>query len=384
MNQDLLEILADIFKSSGYNVIISSQSEILVEKNGHQAYVMCAQKPDYEEIKSFSEKVETCTGIYVMTQKISKELHDYVAELGIYIWDRDELALQIGRAVLANMERKSSAYQTESKIPSKGTQNHVETVSEFAGENWEEEREDDFGQEFYSRGGLVPLHDIQKETEKISFEPRTLPKPIEERKPLRRLEDEEVSRVEPYEVLNIQSVEPKISKDQAIIIAKPYLSNPKDAILKFVPFWKYSYIVEAEKKFRSKVMSISGEGEGFLNALNKSKENMDIEGLGIPTRIPAVEYEVKRPNVDKKLAEKVLLDLIIKENTREMRFNNLEGQAIIYEQKSISPKASEIELDMELVYIPVWEVKGRRNSLEINAYNASVLEDPIDEDAEFI
>ncbi len=39
---------------------------------------------------------------------------------------------------------------------------------------------------------------------------------------------------------------------------------------------------------------------------------------------------------------------------------------------------------MELVYVPVWEVKGKRNSLEINAYNASVLEEPIDEDAEFL
>ena len=380
MNQDLLEILADIFKSSGYNVIISNQFEILVEKNGHQAYVMCSLKPDYEEIKFFSEKVEACTGIYVITQKISKELNEYAAELGIYIWDRDELALQIGRAVLANIERKTSAYQTEAEIPSKGTQNQVETVSELAGEN----REEDFGQEIYAGGRLVPLQDSPKEIEKISFEPRTLPKKVEEKKPLKRMEDEEVPRVESYEVLNIQSVEPKISKDQAIVIAKPYLSNPKGAILKFVPFWKYSYIVEAEKKFRSKVMSISGEGEGFLNALNKSKENMDIKGLGMPTRIPAVEYEVKRPNVEKKLAEKVLLELIIKENTREMRFNNLEGQAIIYEQRSISPKASEIELDMELVYIPVWEVKGRRNSLEINAYNASVLEEPIDEDAEFI
>ncbi len=187
-----------------------------------------------------------------------------------------------------------------------------------------------------------------------------------------------------YEMLNIQSVEPKISKDQAIIIAKPYLSNPKDAILKFVPFWKYRYNVEAEKRFRSKVLSIAGEGKGFLNALNKSREEMEIEGLGVPTRIPAVQYELKRPNVDRKQAEKILLDLIIEENTREMRFNNMEGQAIIYEQRSISPRPEEIELDMELVYIPIWEVKGKRNSLEINAYNAKVLEEPIDEDAEFV
>jgi hypothetical protein len=67
-----------------------------------------------------------------------------------------------------------------------------------------------------------------------------------------------------------------------------------------------------------------------------------------------------------------------------LRFNNTEGQTVIYEHRSISPRPEEIQLDMELVYIPVWEVKGKRNSLEINAYNAKVLEEPIDEDAEFL
>jgi hypothetical protein len=380
MKQDLLELLVDIFKSSGYNVIISSQYDILVEKNGHKAYVMCALVPDYEEIKSFSEKIKGCTGIYAMTKKTSGELNDYAAELGIYVWDRDELALQIGRAVLANMERKSSDDQKESEITSKECQEQTGSVIEITEENWEEDLE----QEPCSLRGLVPLQEMSREKERVSFGSRILSEPAKERRNLKRLEDNETSRAESYEMLNIQSVEPKISKDQAIIIAKPYLSSPKGAVLKFVPFWKYSYSVEAEKRFRSRVMSITGEGKGFLNALNKSREKMDIEGLGIPTRIPAVQYEVKRPNVDKKQAEKVLLDLIIQENTREMRFNNLEGQAIIYEQKSISPKADEIELELELVYVPVWEVKGKRNSLEINAYNASVLEEPVDEDAEFL
>ena len=92
----------------------------------------------------------------------------------------------------------------------------------------------------------------------------------------------ELPKVDSYEMLNIHSVEPKVSKDQAIIIAKPYLSNPKDAVLKFVPFWKYGYNVEVEKKFRSRVLSIAGEGKGLLNALNKSREEMKIEGFGVP------------------------------------------------------------------------------------------------------
>ncbi|MGB9133153.1 MAG: hypothetical protein WCB90_11170, partial [Methanosarcina sp.] len=385
MKQDLLEILVDIFKSSGYNVIISNQCDILVEKNGHQAYVRCALQPDYEEITAFSEKIEDCTGIYVITQKTSGELIDYASELGIYVWDRDELALQIGRAVLVNMEQKANTLYSEPEIPpANETRDKLrESTPELPVENWKAEEERFRRETCFSRG-LAPSQKQPAGAEKNSFEARSFPGAQDGRKDSKKLEQVEVPELGSYEMLNIQSVEPKISKDQAIIIAKPYLSSPKDALLKFVPFWKYRYNVEAEKKFRSKVLSIVGEGGGFLNALNKSREEMEIEGLGIPTRIPAVQYDVKRPNVDKKQAEKILLDLIIQENTREMRFNNLEGQAIIYEHRSISPKPDEIELNMELVYVPFWEVKGKRNSLEINAYNAKILEEPIDEDAEFV
>jgi hypothetical protein len=383
MKQDLLEILVDIFKSSGYNVIISSQFDILVEKNEHQAYVRCALQPDYEEIKAFSEKIKECTGIYVMTQKTSRELIDYAAELGIYIWDRDELALQIGRAVLLNMEQKAKDSCSEPEIsPTNDKRNSLrEQTFGMPVESWKAE---EFRQEPYANRELLPHKSQPTEREKISFETRPLPRIYNEKKNSKKLEQAEIIKSDSYEMLNIQSVEPKISKDQAIIIAKPYLSNPKDAILKFVPFWKYRYNVEAEKRFRSKVLSIAGKGKGFLNALNKSREEMEIEGLGAPTKIPSVQYELKRPNVDRKQAEKVILGLIIEENTREVRSNNMEGQAIIYEQRSISPRPEEIELDMELVYIPFWEVKGKRNSLEINAYNAAVLEEPIDEDAEFL
>ncbi len=384
MKQDLLEILVDIFKFSGYDVTISSQCDILVEKNGNQAYVRCAMQPDCEEIKAFSEKVGDCTGIYVMTRKGSEQLIDYAAELGIYVWDRDDLALQIGRAVLVNLEQNSkiSSFEPET-LPANEAQNlHKQPALELPVENWK--LEEKFRPNPGFSGEIFLPQNQKSEAEEVSFETRPLTRKFEERKNLRKSEQVEISETESFEMLNIQSVEPRISKNQALIIAKPYITNPRDAILKFVPFWKYRYSVEAEKRYRSKVMSIAGKGKGFLNALNKSKEEMQVEGLGTPTRIPAVQYELKRPNVDRKQAEKILLSLIIEENTREIRFNNTEGQAVIYEHRSISPRSEEIQLDMELVYIPVWEVKGKRNSLEINAYNAKVLEEPVDEDAEFL
>lgn len=384
MKQDLLEILVDIFKSSGYNATISSQYDIFVEKNRHKAYVKCALQPGREEIKAFSEKIGDCTGIYVMTQKGPEELIDYAAEFGIHVWNRDELALQIGRSILVNLEQKSNISYSE---PEKQTSNDTgdqygQTIFELPVENWKLKK--DYREKPHFKEELLPLQNQQSEAEKISFGTQSLTRSIENKKNLRKPEHVEVPETESYEMLNIQSVEPRISKNQAIIIAKPYIYNPMDAVLKFVPFWKYIYNVEAEKRFRSKVLTIAGKGKGFLNALNKSKEEMDVEGLGIPTRVPAVQYELKRPIVDKKQAEKILLDFIKEENTREIRFNNTEGQAVIYEHRSVGPRSDEIQLDMELVYIPVWEVKGKRNSLEINAYNAKVLEEPVDEDAEFL
>ncbi|MGB9929452.1 MAG: hypothetical protein ACPK85_13815 [Methanosarcina sp.] len=398
MQQDLLDILVDIFKSSGYKVIISSQCEILVEKNGHQAYVKCALRPNYEEIKTFSEKVGKCTGIYVIIQKIPNEVINYAADLGIYIWDRDELALQIGKAVLTNIERKtiSPLFEPETLLTSEIPFSSSQTAMKFAGEK-------DFrsSQEFPKTQSCEPVYESyeplqERRLERKGMQPQVLPthkenKPFGLRPLLQTSEGDSENpeqtddlKIDDYEILNIHSVEPRITKDQAISIAKPHLSSPKDVVLKFVPFWKYKYNVDAEKRFRSKVLSIEGEGKGLLNALNKSREKIEIEGLGTPTKIPAVPYEIKRQNVDKRQAEKILLDLIIEENTRELRFNNMEGQAIIYEQRSIRPKPEEVKLDMELVYIPVWEIKGKRNSIEINAYNAKVLEEPIDEDAEFV
>ena len=390
MKQDLLEILFGVFKCSGYKVTISSKCDILVEKNGHKAYVRCALQPDYEEIKAFSEKTEDCTGIYVTTRKGSEKLIDYATELGIYIWDREELALQIGRAVLLNLEQKSkiSYFEPEIQPASKARDLYRQTAIELPVENRklkdDRKLKDEFREETYFNGELLPLPIQKSEVEKSAFETRSLTQNFERRKNTNKTEQVEVPEIESYEMLNIQSVEPRISKNQAIIIAKPYISSPREAVLKFVPFWSYRYSVEAEKRFKSKVLSIVGEGKGFLNALNKSKEEMEIEGLAVPTRIPAVQYELKRSNVDRKQAEKILLSLIIEENTREIHFNNTEGQAVIYEHRSFSPRSEEIRLDMELVYIPFWEVKGKRNSLEINAYNAKVLEEPVDEDAEFL
>ena len=65
------------------------------------------------------------------------------AELGIYVWDRDELALQIGRAVLVNMEQKSKTLYSEPEIPPANETRDTlrESTFELPVENWKAEEE---------------------------------------------------------------------------------------------------------------------------------------------------------------------------------------------------------------------------------------------------
>jgi hypothetical protein len=245
MKQDLLEILVDIFKSCGYNVTKSSPCDILVEKNGHQAYVRCALRPDYDEIKIFSEMIEGYTGIYVMTQKTSGELINYAAELGIHIWDRDELALQIGRVVLLNMEQKakSPCSEPETKLINETSDSSRKPTFELHAAE-KRKSEEALRKKHYFSENLVPLQNQQHKAENALSEARSPTWDYEGWKKSAEFEQVEqqaeqqveLPKVDSYEMLNINSVEPKISKDQAIIIAKPYISNPKDAVLKFVPY----------------------------------------------------------------------------------------------------------------------------------------------------
>ncbi|MDD4750063.1 MAG: hypothetical protein PHD26_09150, partial [Methanosarcinaceae archaeon] len=110
MKADLLKLLEYIFKSSEFNVRKSGPNGILIEQNGYKAFVMCSLQGDYEEIKNFSKKTDENTGIYVISQKATQEFNEYAKSLRVNLWDRDELALQAGRALLQNMEKKAGIF----------------------------------------------------------------------------------------------------------------------------------------------------------------------------------------------------------------------------------------------------------------------------------
>jgi len=189
-------------------------------------------------------------------------------------------------------------------------------------------------------------------------------------------------------VLNLRGVPVNVAKEHAVSVARPHIGVIEDAVLKFVPFWRYDYSVNSKKRYKSKIVDISGEGAGCLNALNGNNESMNesmISGeVYDQIAVPDGEYDVKNPIVTQEEANKNLIRMIVDQHTRDICFDNVVGSTLISEHKTFSPNMAEIKLDIDLVYLPIWELKGSRNSIEINACNAEVLSNPVDDDVEFM
>lgn len=108
MKDNLAELLTNIFATSGHSVSESDTVDLIIEKNGTKTYIKLTTQPDISEINNFAAVVEDNIGLYVTLEKMSAEMWDYATHIGLITWDRDELAFQIGKAVIADLEGNTS------------------------------------------------------------------------------------------------------------------------------------------------------------------------------------------------------------------------------------------------------------------------------------
>ncbi len=405
MKQDLVRILRDIFTSSGYDVTDSAGHDLVAEKNGFKTFIRLSYDPDIMEVRDFADQLSGGRGLYIIAGKTGKDILDQARAFGLTVWSRDDMALKIGRAVLADMEGNTSeldlvgtsvdkpvskvdevAKEAINAIFGTGSSPHVEkkVLEEPLVSAPPETTERSTGRitevQYYRPRGVVEesspeamvIPDVSPAPEKA--DPATVaPAPVR-----------------PYDlsgapvVMNLHSSPVNVSTDRAFSIAAPHVRGADSALLKFVPFWKYNYSLGVEHRYRSKIIDISGDGSGCINALNGNVESMHLDDIQKTVTVPDVEYDVKMPVTSEDEARKKLLDMLIEEYTRDLRFDDTQGEAIISEHKRFRPAPSDIDLEMELVYVPVWEVKGQRHSVEINACSGDVLMAPVDDDVEFV
>ena len=182
----------------------------------------------------------------------------------------------------------------------------------------------------------------------------------------------------------LRSVPVNIGKQDALSIAEAKIGTPKSQSLKFIPVWYYSYSFNVQKKYKSKMVDLTGEGEGYIHAItgeNFFNKYRDIrENILMPTQ----NYEIKQAFIQKKDASGKALNSIIREHTKEVRLNEMIGDTIVFENRIFAPDPSEIDLKVDFLHIPVWEIKGKREVIDINGYDGHIMAIKLYNDAELV
>ncbi len=353
--------MRDVFRSAGYNVNESSRYDLVAEKDGYKTMIKFGSDPDMSDLKLFADQVLEGAGLYVSTTDVHPEIKLYGEDIGLIIWERDEVAMHIGRAVLADIEGTASELELV-KAPSA----YSNIYSSLSGKSETRSLSEVFRSTDMSvRGSVTP-----------SYNSEICPSPISQVAVHENVDDPVY--------LELRAAPLKLTRERAVAMGKPHVQTVHDVALKLVPFWKYSYSLKVEKTYRSKIIDISGEGVGYLNALNGSISNIVVSEVSDVLELPDDNYELKAQIITHAQAKDSILSMLIDEHTKDLRFDDTKGEAIISEHKRFKPTVEDINLHIDLVYIPIWEVKGPRNSVELNAHTGEVLTHPVDDDVEFM
>lgn len=321
--QAVIDIVKNIFTYYGYSVSSSSMCDLLAEKDTERLLIKFENDPNPNSARYFSNIAQRYRGKGVLvSESFDEKIRLFALDDGLMLWDRSELESQIGRAVLGGMVPGENVTLKE-KINSTTTQVQAET-----------------------------------QTSKTGYE-----------KTLKIL---------------LRSVPVNIGKADAISIAEAKVGTARSHVLKFIPVWYYSYSFKIQKTFKSKVVDLSGDGEGYIHALTGENSFVKYKEIHDNTFIPTQNYEIKQPVVQKKDAVSKALNSIVREHAKEIRLNEMIGDTIVFENKMFAPDPGEINLKLELLHIPVWEIKGKRESMEINGYDGHIMAVKLYNDADMV
>jgi hypothetical protein len=380
--QPVLNILKDIFQAYGYDIDSSYISDLLAYKGvTDRIYIKLDSEVDYSSIRSFADSIKNTegTGLYILNNKAADEVAGFASKQDIIFWDKNDLESQIGKAILANTEgipmkldlsphdSARSAERTEPTPPAGSKDDSI------------------FG--------------MFAESSSLKSEPAPVPEPVTEPafkwpgldKSARQTypgslvtgtfgmnQEEEIVRIP------LPSLPINMAKTSAIKISQAKIGEVQDLLLKFIPSYNYKYEFNTKRKFRSKIIDLKGHGEGMVNAITGEQTFTRSPEILEYAEIITENYQIKEPTISDEEAKEKVLDAIIRKHSNKMKVDEVKGDTIVSESKTLSPLKNEIDLAINIVYVPVWEIQGKQNTIDINAYDGHILETPVDDDAEFV
>ncbi len=185
---------------------------------------------------------------------------------------------------------------------------------------------------------------------------------------------EETRKVEPSGI-TIPHYPIKISEQAAMRTG----GTQGTAKLRFIPYYLFHYSSSGEQVYKDRRIPFDADGWGAINAINGIKIDLD-DKLVEEKEIPG-GAEVSDPHIRKDEATERIVNELIDRLTQKVRIKQEKGDAIFYEEKILKPDRKNITVDTRQVYIPIWQIRGKK-IVEVNAFTGELLSEPMDEGVE--
>lgn len=167
-----------------------------------------------------------------------------------------------------------------------------------------------------------------------------------------------------------------ISEADAIRVAR----QDGPTVLRMIPYWHYTYVSSGEAEYKGKVVNFDDSGDGWVNAVNGLEWSFE-NAVAHAGQIPSCAEVVRAVKTKNDCRDDVMNNLI-KKLTRHIRIKTTSGDAIFAEERDFRPNEKQIDLKFEQVFVPVWQVRGKKDIVEVNAYDGQELSLPSDEGCE--
>ncbi len=151
------------------------------------------------------------------------------------------------------------------------------------------------------------------------------------------------------------------------------------AKLRFMPYYLFHYTSTGEQVYKDRRIPFDADGWSALNAINGIKIDLDgklVEDTDIPGGAEVCNAHIKKDEASERMVNE-LIDRL----TQKVRIKQEKGDAIFYEEKILKPDRKNITVDTKQVYIPVWQIRGKK-IVEVNAFTGELLSEPMDEGVE--
>jgi hypothetical protein len=375
MSNNLLEVIAEIFSTYNYSVSAKKKNfDLFAEKPNNNVAIKVLDTPSTDDIKAIADVISNdggAKGLIVSMAFLSEDVKKAAKQKEIMIWDRPELEKQIGKAVLMRLDIGNDPFASES-VPAPQKKDISALTQDLYGGAPAEEK---------PKAAPAPAPAPEKAPAKAA-------KPEPQQKIIETEEEPESAKAEEAEEpvkLPIRAIPIKIKSTDAVKIAGNIArAEDTEVSLAFIPFWKYNYSLDVISKYKDVSVPLNGKGSKIINAINKNVDNAPavkpVDGI----EIPEAPYNIQQAVLTEEEAKAMAMKAIIQDHSKEVRFKGTQGEAAFVEHKRFAPKNSDVNMTMEMIYVPFWAVRSHKGYMEINAYDGKPTQTPIDDGAEIL